>query len=467
MTTFDTPRATSALTTPAPATASEGAGMHFQTRDLGVYSAPEPTAESAGATSRATRAATDAATRADTADARGVGGGDAHRARHGRADRASATSPQVEANFEEKTSMTTSIPTPEALRHRASARRWALVLMVVFTVASMAANVVTVTRRGGAIEDQALAGFAPAVLACMGHLLAQFVQAAMQASGVTRRVYGASIVAVSVIGGGAFIVSFENLQSLAARQHSWFVAGVFPVMLDLAILVSTGIHVVIGIANEHDQAAGVEPHRGWLARRFGWGTAAPAVLQPVPAEVPVQELVTSAPQPVTPVTEQLTALDAQLTTAADEVITTPIATAQRGEQQPVTSDNDADDHPAEPATHQDAQAMVTGAQVVGDEQLPSAQPESTAVTTAQLPNAAATDEQSAGEQQIDPAQEAAVLRQRGTSRLAEDDLTDLIARIAAGQSYSSISDETGISRNTVRKVAAMVPTEPEPEAALA
>ncbi|QIP37998.1 Protein of uncharacterized function (DUF2637) [Rhodococcus erythropolis] len=345
--------------------------------------------------------------------------------------------------------------------------------MVLFTAASMAFNVVIAARHGGAIEDLVLAGLAPAVLASMGHLLAQFVQAAMQASGVTRRVYGASILAVSVIGLGAFILSFENLQTLAARQHNWLVAGVFPVMLDLAILVSTGIHVVIGIANEHDQAAGVEPHRGWLARRFGWGTAAPAVLRPVPAELPAQEPVTAAqvtsPEPVTttPVTAQLTAPDAQLTSPEDDAITTPIATAQQGEQQPVTCEDSASDQPAEPATHQDAQAMVTGAQVVGDEQLPPAQPESAEVTTAQLPATSAAGEQSAGEQQIDPAQEAAVLRQRGDSRLAEDQLADVIARIAAGQSYSSISDETGISRNTVRKVAAMVPTEPQPEPALA
>lgn len=359
--------------------------------------------------------------------------------------------------------MTTSTPTPEALRHRAAARRWALSLMVLFTVASMAFNVVIAARHGGAIEDLVLAGLAPAVLASMGHLLAKFVQAAIEASGVTSYVYWAGVAGVSVIGLGAFILSFENLQTLAARQHNWFVAGVFPVMLDLAILVSTGIHVVIGIANENDQAAGVEPYRGWLARRFGWGTAAPAVLQPVPAELPVQELVTTAPmstpQPVTvtPVTDQLTAPGAQLTTAADEVITAPIPAAQQreqqGEQRPVTS---GDAVTEQPAAHRDAQVNGAGEQeVVTNAQLPAGDQE----PAAPLPTAG-------GEQPIDPERDAQVLRERG-ARLPEDQLADVIARIAAGESFSSISEATGISRNTVRKVAGQLPTQAEPEPAIA
>lgn len=191
--------------------------------------------------------------------------------------------------------MTMTTPTPEALRHRAAARRWALALMVLFTVASMAFNVVIAARHGGAVEDLVLAGLAPAVLASMGHLLAKFVQAAIEASGVTSHVYWAGVAGVSVIGLGAFILSFENLQTLAARQHNAFVSSVFPVTLDLAILVSTGIHVVIGIANERDQAAGVEPYRGWLARRFGWRLSGDddtaAVTRRNTANQPVHELV--------------------------------------------------------------------------------------------------------------------------------------------------------------------------------
>ncbi len=157
-------------------------------------------------------------------------------------------------------------PTPEALRHRAAARRWALALLIAFTSASVAGNVVVVVRRGLAPEDIALAALAPVVLAGMAHLLAKFVQSGLPASGIGRGVYGAGIGAVSLIGAGAFILSFENLAALAARQHNWFVAGVFPLTLDLAIVVSTGVHVVIGRANEHDQNNGVQPYVSWWAR---------------------------------------------------------------------------------------------------------------------------------------------------------------------------------------------------------
>lgn len=226
----------------------------------------------------------------------------------------------------------TTTPTPEALRHRAAARRGALTLMILFTVASMAGNVVVVIRRSGAVEDMVLAGLAPAVLASMGHLLAQFVQAAMAASGVTSRVYWASVGAVSVIGLGAFILSFENLQTLAARQHNWFVAGVFPITLDLAILVSTGIHVVIGIANENDQNAGVLPHRSWLARQFGWWNTAAVRVEQTPVEHAAH-----AEQPV-----------------VSRAVPTPVTVAaQRGTtsaEQAVTSDvpRDTGDIPTEP-----------------------------------------------------------------------------------------------------------------------
>ncbi|WP_078315372.1 hypothetical protein [Mycobacterium sp. D16Q16] len=253
---------------------------------------------------------------------------------------------------------TTTTPTPEALRHRAAARRWALALMVLFTVASMAFNVVIAARRGGALEDLVLAGLAPAVLASMGHLLAKFVQAAIEASGVTRHVYWAGVGGVSTIGLGAFILSFENLQILAARQHNWFVSGVFPVTLDLAILVSTGIHVVIGIANEHDQAAGVQPYRGWLARRFGWWNAtAPAV--PPPAAAAEQAAVsrdTEATPAVARDAEQAAVLSVRIAAqeAVSRAVPAPATVAtQRGTEpteQAVTSDvpHDTGDVPTEP-----------------------------------------------------------------------------------------------------------------------
>lgn len=355
----------------------------------------------------------------------------------------------------QEASMTTT-PTPEALRHRAAAHRWALAGEWAFTAASSAVNVTVIHSMGGSLLRILIGALAPVLLAQMSRLLAKLLQGGLTDSGVHGGVALATAAAVTAIGGGAFYMSFETLRRAAEPDHGGS-AWVFPATLDAAIVVCAAVLAVIAWADEQDQRAGV-PARitlwNRLTARFG-GEQLAAQEQVTAAQV-------TSPEPVTvpPVSAQLTAPDAQLTSPEDDAITAPIPAAQQGEQQPVTSNNSADDHPAEPATHQDAQ-------VVGDEQLPTAQPESAGVTTAQLPNAATSGEQSAGEQQIDPAQEAAVLRQRGNSRLAEDDLTDLIARIAAGESYSAISEATGISRNTVRKVASMVPTAPEPEPALA
>ncbi|MFT9663707.1 DUF2637 domain-containing protein [Mycobacteroides abscessus subsp. abscessus] len=253
--------------------------------------------------------------------------------------------------------MTPLTPTPEALRHRASARRWALTLLVAFTAGSVAGNVVVVLRRGLAPEDVVLAASAPVVLAGIAHLLAKFVQSGLPASGIGRGFYGAGIGAVSLIGAGAFILSFENLAALAARQHNWLVSGVFPLTLDLAIVVCTGIHVVIGRANENDQNSGVAPHRSWLAGRLGWGTA-PATTTPAvatteavvetttqlePVDVVADEAAAIADDPVvgTPVVGPTTATAPAATTAATTTTADPVVEAPvEATTTPATSDFD-------------------------------------------------------------------------------------------------------------------------------
>jgi len=255
----------------------------------------------------------------------------------------------------------TATPTPEALRHRAAARRWALSLMVLFTAASMAFNVVIAARHGGAIEDLVLAGLAPAVLASMGHLLAKFVQAAIEASGVTSHVYWAGVAGVSIIGFGAFVLSFENLQTLAARQHNTFVAGVFPVTLDLAILVSTGIHVVIGIANENDQSRGVEPYRGWLSRRFGQWNSPAQTLEVPPAgqvEQPIASREAHTPESAGHDTEQpsVPLAPAAAQEVAPRAVPTPDTVAEHRDTEPAEQSVTCDvtrktgDVPTEPIT---------------------------------------------------------------------------------------------------------------------
>ncbi|MFV8172426.1 MULTISPECIES: DUF2637 domain-containing protein [Mycolicibacterium] len=200
-------------------------------------------------------------------------------------------------------------PTAAALKHRAATRRLALFLLFAFTTASVAGNVVVVLRRTTAApEDVVVAAIMPLVLAGMAHTLAKLIQSGLPASDIGRWVYGISIGAVAVIALGAFVLSFENLAALAQRQHNEIVAAVFPATLDLAIVVCTGILVVTAKANENDQAAGVEPYRGWLAQRVTrWSTSPVQAVQSPSGEAlphphPVAQPVQSAPvlQPIAP-----------------------------------------------------------------------------------------------------------------------------------------------------------------------
>lgn len=247
-------------------------------------------------------------------------------------------------------------PTPESLRHRAATRRWARAGLFGFTAASVAANIAVVKRRPDVIpEDIWVAALVPVVLAVTAHIIAKFLQSGLRASGIAKSMFVAGIAAVSVIAAAAFVISFENLTALMHRQHHLAVATAFPVMLDLAIVVCTGILVVIGIADENDQDAGVPPHRGWLARRFGWwSTAAPAV--PLPATVAEQTTVPTVEQLAVSRETELTVTDARVAEQAAvsrDVPTPDVAVEHRGTEpagQAVTCDvpRDTGDVPTEP-----------------------------------------------------------------------------------------------------------------------
>jgi len=354
----------------------------------------------------------------------------------------------------------TATPTPEALRHRASARRWALAGEWGFTAASSAVNVTVIAAAGGSLLRILLGGLAPVVLAAMSRLLAKVLQSELVVSGVHWAVALAVAVAVTLIGGGAFALSFETLRRAAEPDHGGL-AWIFPATLDLAIVVCAGVLAVIARADEQDQRAGVPPRITlWnrLTARFD-GEQLPA-----PEPVTTPQVTSLEPVTVTPVTEQWTAPDAQLTNPADEAITAPIPAGQQGEQQPVTCEDSASDQPtASPARPgEQATPIVNRAghqEVVTSEQLPIGDQEPAAqdaVSTEQLPS---------DEQPIVPERDAQVLKERG-ARLGEEQLTDVITRIAAGESFSSISEVTGISRNTVRKIAGQLPTQADPEPAL-
>ncbi|MBN7371107.1 DUF2637 domain-containing protein [Mycobacteroides abscessus] len=161
--------------------------------------------------------------------------------------------------------------------------------------------------------------------------------------------------------------------------------------------------------------------------------------------------------------------DAQLSKGDAQVLTPPepaqehaAGAAHRPAQQAVTSGDaqdttaQSDEFPVQRAEVNTAEsgrvlALVHkgGAQPATGAQVSDEQP----MRTAQQP-----DEQGA---QLDPAVEATRLIERGSSRLDEDKLTDVIGRIARGESHNSIATTTGISRNTVMRLAGMVPTEPD------
>lgn len=344
----------------------------------------------------------------------------------------------------------TKLPAMVGIGHDAPpARAWTLLLVAAVGV-SVYGNTAHALLTGHGWAAAAWSAVAPVALFWVTHLVAKTAGRSPHGA-VAWVTYGLGMPIALAVAGMAFVVSFRALRDWTLHQGGDALSSILlPLIVDVIIALSSMMV---------------------LAMR-------PAAVS-VPAELPVQEPVTTAPmstpQPVTvtPMIEQLTAPDVQLPTAADEVITAPIPTAQLAEQQPVTSNDTADDHPAEPANHQDAQVIpmvstaghqqvVTAEQTASGEQLPTAQLAlAEVVSTEQLPTAAASDEQSTGEQEIDPERDAQVLKERG-ARLSEDQLTDVIARIAAGESYSAISEATGISRNTIRKIAGQVPTEPEP-----
>ncbi|MCP2622042.1 DUF2637 domain-containing protein [Mycolicibacterium smegmatis] len=152
----------------------------------------------------------------------------------------------------------TTTPTPEALRHRAAARRWALAGEWGFTAASSAVNVTVITAAGGTLLRILLAGLAPVVLAAMSRLITKVLQAELVVSGTADRVNWAVAGAVGVIGAGAFYLSFETLRRAAEPDHGGM-AWVFPATLDLAIVVCAVVLAVIARADETDQRNGVPP----------------------------------------------------------------------------------------------------------------------------------------------------------------------------------------------------------------
>lgn len=258
------------------------------------------------------------------------------------------------------------------------------------------------------------------------------------------------------VAGGAFWISWVTLRDLTAQLLNCgpAVASVMPLIIDVTIAVASAMAVA---AHRREL---VHAHQESVAQVL---TAAPVT---VPAAVPVS--MSTAPA-VQQSDAQLSTGDAQVQHIGAQVLTAPepaqepAADTAHFPAQEAAASGDApdttaqsDEFPAQRAEANTAQsgrvlALVHkgGAQPATGAQVSDEQP----MRTAQQP-----DEQGA---QLDPAVEATRLIERGSSRLDEEKLTDVIGRIARGESHNSIATTTGISRNTVMRLAGMVPTEPD------
>lgn len=385
-------------------------------------------------------------------------------------------------------------PTPEALRHRAAARRWARSGEWGFTAASSAVNVTVVAAAGGSLLRILLAGLAPIVLAAMSHLLTKVLQSELIVSGVHGVVNMAVAGAVTLIGGGAFALSFDMLRRAAEPDHGEL-AWIFPVTLDLAIVVSAGVLAVIAWADEQDQrtsATAKQTH----ARRDEPAATHPVeapVLRDEPAaveQVEVPPLRDADPAPVTTQTGPLRDMDSseppadiatQESTLRDaDTVEIPLTSGASREAAPVRRDVELPlrrlavvpaprrDREAERDVARSSQAASTAAQGdVDREAVRDVEPEPAAKQPVPLRDveAASTPAEAA------PLRDAhRDLAQRvidaGRTTVAVEDTAAVIAAKASGLSNKKVSEATGVGESAVQRIwtAARELSEPVPVA---
>ena len=361
----------------------------------------------------------------------------------------------------------TTTPTPEALRHRASARRWALAGEGAFTVASAAVNVTVVAAAGGSLLRILLAGLAPVVLAAMSRLLAKLLQAELTVSGIPAKVHRAVAFAVAVIAAGAFYLSFETLRRAAEPDHG-DMAWVFPATLDLAIVVCAAVLAVIARADEADQrAAATQPLDDVVER-------AKVKHQP---SAPAPELATKAVQPVYPAgaarltkpvhTEPSASVEPERTTPA-EPVHQPDGTAPEAVRQPSAPAVTSGDDPvqtAEQAVHQDAETEpVHLVQTPERPRLVSVHRDGApgslhrSKPTAKVqPRTTSAPEQSADDAPpVQPVhvEQAEAVGQGGGIDLSVETIAAVFARKDAGQSQNEIANAKVANKRTVSKLLA-------------
>lgn len=334
------------------------------------------------------------------------------------------------------------------------ARAWTLLLFASVTV-SIYGNTAHALLTGHGWAAAAWFAVAPVALFWVTHLVAK-TAGRMPSTVVKWLIWVVGIPAALAVAGMAFVVSFRALREWTLHQGGDELSAILlPLIVDVTIALSSAM--VLALRPKPDTAevvrSVVDPAHRPDAQVLTAGTAT------VPPTVPTNMSTAPAGQHVGAQVQHggaqvLTAPEPAQEHAADTAHLPAQEAATSGDAQDTTAQSD--EFPVQRAEVNTAEsgrvlALVHkgGAQPTTGVQESGAQP---------MRNAQQPDEQGA---QLDPAVEATRLIERGSSRLDEDKLTDVIGRIARGESHNSIATTTGISRNTVMRLAGMVPTEPD------
>lgn len=334
---------------------------------------------------------------------------------------------------------------------------WRLVLItfVAITVAGNTGHVLLVGAEHQ-LPAAALAAVPPLALVLITHGLTGRI-----GKGSAGALFWFGAVGAAGIAAGAFWISWVTLRDLTAQllNCSPEVAAVMPLLIDTTIAVASAMAVAAHRRELADAAQQVG------AQVFITAPTAVPTDAPAAAVAAAAEHLADAPVSMSAAQAQLRSSTQRL--AAPRAAQEPVAdTAQPPVREAVTSGDAAD------ITTQSDEVVVQRAEVGS---LESGRSLALVHRTDAQHTKGAQDAdahllrgaQVAQDAELDPAQEAARLIARGSSRLDEETLTDVLMRLSRGESHNSIAGTTGVSRNTVMRLAGMVPTEPDDEEASA
>lgn len=347
------------------------------------------------------------------------------------------------------------------------ARAWTL-LLIAAVIVSVYGNTAHALLTGHGVAAAAWFATAPVALFWVTHLVAK--TAGGSPSGVVKwLIWFGGIPAALGVAAMAFVVSFRALQEWTLHQGGDTISSfLLPLIVDLTIALSSVM--VLALRPKSDATEAVH-----------------SVMEP--AHQPGTQVLTTAPAAVPTDTTATAGATAAAQRAGAPTRTVDAHVQQQGGAQPITAPKAAQESVvdtaqevatsdntggvAEQSTESAGMSTEVGSSesgrflalvhATGAQHAEGAQD----VDAQQVRSAQRDGVQVAQGTEFDPAQEATRLIERGSSRLDEETLTDVISRIARGESHNSIAGTTGVSRNTVMRLAGMVPTEPGDEEASA